>query len=187
MVSLANALLQEILRAQLRCGALYQDGRRLQQVHEMPCVPKPWALSALMARDRWSFRLFDDADPKEVSLEVSKRKQCVVPRSVGWGYRPSRFNLPQGGQSPALSHMEPSALARGFPWIIEDMHIAEANAVGLDLGRQAERIAFPKWEPEEVDGFTSGRHIVRRNTITNCGLAGMSGASNMNGYFGRRQ
>ena len=56
---------------------------------------------------------------------------------------------------------------RGHHWIIEDNTVRQCNAIGIDIGDQ-----FDTSGPELAEG---GRHIVRRNRISDCGIGGIEG------------
>ena len=68
------------------------------------------------------------------------------------------FPRPQNG---ALSTQ------RGHHWVIEDNIVRECNAIGIDIGDQ-----FDAAGPKLAEG---GRHVVRGNTITDCGVGGIEG------------
>ncbi len=67
------------------------------------------------------------------------------------------FPMPQEG---AISTV------RGHHWIIEDNTERWANGVGIDCGNQFWGLPQPPM---------IGRHIVRRNTVTDCGVCGIAG------------
>jgi hypothetical protein len=55
---------------------------------------------------------------------------------------------------------------RGHHWIIEENTVRQINGVGIDVG-----IQLHQWPQPELAGF----HIVRRNTVTDCGICGICG------------
>ncbi len=56
---------------------------------------------------------------------------------------------------------------RGHHWIIEENTIRQCNSIGMDIGDQ-----FAPGDPELAEG---GQHVVRGNTITDCGIGGIEG------------
>lgn len=152
-----------------RRGLVFQNGRRLTQVHR---------LADLHAQDGayWiepdgvivHVRAFGDADPNGEHWEMTAREHAFAPetRYLGFirvsGFIIERvadgFPVPQGG---ALS------AARGHHWIIEDTCVRQVNAIGIDIGQQSWLSAKPE---------ISGHHIVRRNIIEECGICGLAGA-----------
>jgi alpha-N-arabinofuranosidase len=109
----------------------------------------------------------DGADPAEVDLEVTTQRSVFAPETMGLGYihvkgftvehAAAPFPMPQEG---AIS------TTRGHHWIIEDCTVRWANGVGIDIGNQFWGLP----QPPEI-----GRHIVRRNTVTDCGVCGIAG------------
>ncbi|MFH1732894.1 MAG: right-handed parallel beta-helix repeat-containing protein [Planctomycetota bacterium] len=51
-------------------------------------------------------------------------------------------------------------------WLIEENTVRHANGAGIDIGRRWSSLPRPK---------TVGHHIVRRNTVTDCGVCGIGG------------
>ena len=153
----------------LRRGLVFQDGRRLVQVSTRETVAGK-AGSYWVEPDGLGLcvRPFGDADPRKVPFEVTTLGTIFAPQKHGLGYIRvrgltiehcgNRFPRPQQG---ALSTM------RGHHWIVEDNTVRQCNAIGIDIGDQ-----FYVKGPGLAEG---GRHIVRRNTITDCGIGGIEG------------
>jgi len=152
-----------------RRGLVFQNGRRLRQVHK---------LLELRTQDGayWvepdgltiHLRPFGDVAPAAQRFEFSAREHCFAPETRYLGYirvagfvmehAADAFPVPQGG---ALS------ASRGHHWIIEDNTVRQVNAVGIDIGLQS-------WLSERAE--ISGHHIIRHNTIEACGICGLAGA-----------
>jgi hypothetical protein len=62
--------------------------------------------------------------------------------------------------------------SRGHHWIVEDNQIRWANALGLDVGNETWHRRWPA--PDEP----SGGHVIRHNTISDCGACGIAAVSN---------
>ena len=59
---------------------------------------------------------------------------------------------------------------RGHHWILEKNHVRWANACGMDVGNQ-------DWKAEQPSQF--GRHVIRGNRISDCGVCGIAGCHNV--------
>ena len=152
-----------------RRGLVFQNGRRLRQVHKVPDL-RTQDGSYWVEPDGLTVHLrpFGDVEPSSQSFEFSAREHCFAPTTRYLGYirvagfvmehAADAFPVPQGG---ALS------ASRGHHWIIEDNTVRQVNAVGIDVGLQS-------WLSENAE--FSGHHIIRRNTIEACGICGLAGA-----------
>lgn len=172
----------ELQRAQLRRGVILQDGRALRQSHSG---------EELHHEDGWfhvsddglrvHLRPWGDVDPHSASWELSVRMQCVAPAQRGLGWIALRGlvcrHAANGCPFPQRGAISASA---GHHWLIEGCTVEDANALGMDLGYQNDL------GPEEArysSGDQTGRggHIVRRNLVRRCGLAGIAGVGNVDG------
>jgi len=124
------------------------------------------------------FRLPDDADPAGAELEVTVHEQVFCPAERGLGYlRISGFVLEHAADGVPVPQRALLSTARGHHWIIENNIIRHANACGMDLGAQ-------DWKAAPDAGAAAGscgRHVVRGNTISDCGICGIAGAGRADG------
>jgi len=150
-----------------RRGMIFLDGKPLEQV---------LAPTALLLKEEGAFwvehngmrihaRFPDNKGPGDYVIEATSKEQLFVPVRYGMGYIRIKgiifrhcgngFPVPQRGMVSSN---------RGHHWIIEDCIIEWANSLGMDLGNEM-------WytEPEPLIGY----HIVRNNTIRQCGIAGL--------------
>ena len=153
----------------LRRGLVFQDGERLRQAaryDELSAAPGTYWVD----RDGLTLHLhaFADADPNRTKIEVTTRGMIFAPEKFGLGYvRVKGFTIEHSGncfprpQQGALSAM------RGHHWIIEDTTVRQCNAIGIDIGNQ-----FDTAGPPLAEG---GQHIVRRNSVSQCGIGGIEG------------
>ncbi len=152
-----------------RCGMLFQDGLRMQQVNDYGELfdgpgrfwPDPAGLVLHV-------RPFDDADPQRSTFEATARSQCFCPEVEGLGYiRLKGLTFQHAGNAfPFMPQDAAVSGNRGHHWIIEGCTIAQVNAVGMDMGRRDPRMTPP--EP-------TGHHIIRGNTLRQCGVCGIAG------------
>ncbi len=155
-------------RFQLRRGMIFADGRPLRQVFRYRDLAQ--TDGAFWVEDpglRIHFRLWQDADPKEATFEVAVREQVFAPSERHLGYvRVSGLRLEHAADGVPIPQRGLVSASRGHHWIIEDNHIRWANAVGLDIGAES-------WHRDRSECL--GGHVVRRNTITDCGVSGIQG------------
>ncbi len=159
---------EELRRHLFRRGAVFVDGKRLEQVELYRELGQHdgafWCEhDGLMIH----VRLPGDADPAQHEVELVIQEQVFAPRTRGLNYirvkgltfehAANAFPVPQRGMVSA---------SRGNHWIIEDCTLRHANSVALDIGAQDWDMTSP-----EVVGHT----IVRRNHIDDAGVCGIAG------------
>lgn len=157
-------------RLLLRRGMIFADGKPLRQV----LMPAELAKGdgAFWVEDpglRIHFRLQGDADPAKARIEVVVQEQVFAPRERYLGYiRVKGLQFEHAADGIPVPQRAAVSTTRGHHWIIEDCTIRHANATGLDIGAQ-------DWRAGEQD--RSGWHIIRRNTVSHCGICGIAGAT----------
>jgi len=140
---------------------------------------------------------FQDADPNKELVEINVRPACFYPDAPGRNFITVRgFTMRQAATQWAAPTAEQIGLigthwSKG--WIIENNVISDSKCVGITLGKdrasghnnaqsaggynQVVRRALELgWSKERI-----GSHLVRDNTIYNCGAAGICGS--MGGAF----
>lgn len=151
----------------IKRGLVFQDGRRLKQVHRYfdlgLCDGTYWCEANGL---NVHIRPFGDADPAKSTWEFTTREQAFAPeafhlsyirvKGIAFEHCADGFTWPQRAAVSAM---------HGTHWIIEDCSVRQANANGMDLGRQ---------HPTYQDHRNHGHHIIRRNTVSECGLCGIS-------------
>jgi len=153
----------------LPCGLVLQSGRRLRQVHDY----------ADLHRERGTFwvtpggtklyvRPLTKGMPGPGTIEITVRGEVFAPRKRGLGYIHLKgFTIEHAGNVFPMPQHGAVSVARGHHWVIEDCTVRQVNAVGIDIGVQQ------YWEKPIPKLF--GHHIVRRNTVTDCGVCGIAG------------
>ena len=110
----------------------------------------------------------DGADPNRARFEVTTQGFIFAPEKFGLGYiRVKGFTIQHSGNCFPRPQQGALSTQRGHHWIIEENTIRQCNSIGMDIGDQ-----FALDDPELAEG---GQHIVRRNTITDCGIGGIEG------------
>ncbi|MGD0539480.1 MAG: right-handed parallel beta-helix repeat-containing protein [Verrucomicrobiota bacterium] len=149
-------------------GLVFQDGRRLTQVRQRSdldgsegCYWVDRTNQVLIA----SF--FGQLRPDQVLLEITTQETVLAPEQIGLGYiRVRGFVVEQAAGPFPWEQVGAISTTRGHHWIIEDNAVRQANGVGIDVG-----IQLHQWPQPALAGF----HIVRRNTVTDCGICGICG------------
>jgi len=160
---------QWMQRALLRRGALFCDGQPLRQVFfARDLAARAGTFWVEEPGLRVHFRAPDDRDPSACEWEVSAREQVFAPNIAGLGYiRVRGFVFEKAADGLPVPQRAAVSATRGHHWIVENNNIRQVNAVGLDLGMQS-------WDAVKTD--PCGHHIVRGNTIADCGVCGIAGA-----------
>ena len=156
-------------------GLVFQDGRRLRQADELGDLAKE-------AGTYWvepngpvlHVRLFDDADPNATMMEATTQQCVFAPEQMGLGYiHVAGFTIEHAGNGFPFPQYGALSAWRGHHWLIEGNTVRQANGVGIDIGDQF--WGLPQPEPRQ------GWHIVRRNTVADCGVSGIQGLACRNG------
>ena len=165
---------EEIHRFMMKRGMVFADGRPLEQVFR----PSDLADTdgAFWVEDpglRIHLRLWNDADPGGSTFEVTTKEQVFAPAEQCLGYiRVSGFHFEHAADGIPTPQRALVSAYRGHHWIIEGNHIRWANACGIDVGNES-------WHrPRRDASDTSGRHIIRRNHISDCGICGIAAVDN---------
>jgi len=157
-----------LTRALLRRAMIFHRGQRLAQVlRARELAARDGAFWVEESGLRVHFRLPGDEQPG-TPLEISAREQTFAPRELGLAFiRLSGFTLEHAAGPLPVPQRGSVSTARGHHWIIEDCRVAWANGVGIDIGIQSWDSAFT--------GET-GRHVIRRNHVSHCGICGVAGS-----------
>ena len=161
---------EEVERFLMRRGMVFADGRPLRQVFRASDLAD--TDGACWVEDpglRIHLRLSRDADPSGVQFEVTAREQVFAPKQRELGYiRVSGFQMEHAADGIPVPQRALLSTSRGHHWIIEDNQIRWANACGMDVGAETWHSAYQK---------RPGSHIIRRNTVSDCGACGIAGPS----------
>jgi hypothetical protein len=161
---------EEVQRFLMRRGLVFADGRPLRQVFRLAELAE--SEGAFWVEDpglRIHLRLWGDADPRGVEFEVTAREQVFAPAERELGYiRISGFGMEHAADGIPVPQRALLSTGRGHHWIIENNRLRWANACGLDVGAETWYAAYET---------PPGSHIIRRNTISDCGACGIAGPS----------
>lgn len=152
----------------LKRGLIFQDGRRLKQVsrpHELADEPGTYwcedtGLDLLV-------RPFGAADPAESDWQLTVREQGFAPEAKGLEYvRVSGLTIRHVADPWTWPQRAALSASHGRYWIIEDCHVHDVNASGIDIGREHTNLTG--------DG-DNGFQVIRGNRIERAGLTGLTG------------
>ena len=165
-------------------GIIFQDGKRMTQLAQYEDVVKLpgsyWVDTA--GSDKFAFRIhihpFDFRDPNEQMMEITTRQSPFNPRIKGLNFiRVKGFTIEQVGNGFQRTGKGALSTFGGRNWIIEDNNIRKINSVGIEIGARTNE-HFSEGTREELETIT-GRHIVRNNTVHDCGTGGIQGLINI--------
>jgi hypothetical protein len=158
----------------LRRGQIFVDGTPLVQVND--CGKLADGPGRFWVEDNGMtlhVRMPDDANPNDLSCEITTREQVFAPLKRYLNYiRIKGFKMFHAGNGVPIYPPQRGLLSAtaGHHWIIEDCEIGHANTLGMDVGGQ--------WWSYGC-GEMQGHHIIRRNHIHHCGVSAISGWHNM--------
>ncbi len=175
-------------------GEVFLDGGVLYEVVSLGKVAegKNWYCQS-DEKNTHIWANFQQADPNRQCVEISVRPTCFYPDKPGRNYiTVSGFTMRQAATQWAAPTAEQIALigthwSKG--WIIENNTISDSKCVGVTLGKDrasghndlksADGYNIVIRKATEGSGWSKeniGSHIVRNNTIHECGAAGICGS-----------
>lgn len=159
----------------LKRGMVFQDGRRLTQLHHEGDVRRVEGSFWVDIDDR-SLHLhpFEGADPNDCLLEAALREHLLCPESVGLNFiRIAGLTFQHCANGFLRAGTGAVTTRGGQHWLIENNTIREINSSGLEFGFMAYEKADPRTASDPGDRAELGGTLVRGNRIHDCGTAGM--------------
>jgi len=149
-------------------GLVFQDGRRLMQLSNRSDLEGHEGCYWVDRTNQVLFAsFFGHARPDQAAIEITTQETVFAPEQIGLGYiRVKGFAVEQVAGPFPWEQVGAISTTRGHHWIVEDNIVRQVNGVGLDVG-----IQLHQWPQPPLAGF----HIVRRNTVTDCGICGICG------------
>ena len=186
------------LGRQHHTGAVYLNGDWLDEAAGLDDLMKPIGGDALWfaqvdGENTTIWAQFARVDPNHERVEINVRQTVFYPQKTGIGYITVRgFTL----EDAATPWAPPTAEQIGLigphwskGWIIENNVIRNSICAGISLGKYGDQWDNTSADAAEgyvktinralADGWSKeniGHHIVRNNTISDCGQAGIVGS-----------
>ncbi|OON97586.1 MAG: hypothetical protein ATN31_08030 [Candidatus Epulonipiscioides saccharophilum] len=140
---------------------------------------------------------FNDFNPNEEQVEVSVRKCCFYPKKIGRNYiTVKNFTMCHGssGWAPPTAE-QPAIIGANWSkgWIIENNIVHDAKCSGISIGKDYLSGDMLSTKTKQKSGYqfqlesvfaalklgwskeTVGSHIIRNNTVYDCGQNGIVG------------
>lgn len=153
-----------------RRGMVFCDGRPLTQVAlywQLGCTPGSYWVEA--NGQTVHFRLEDDGDPADHTIEVTCREQCFAPDMPFLSYiRVKGLTCAHAATGAPVPQRGAISCFRGHHWIIENCRIDWANGTGIDVGNEC-------WHHTFREGQLIGHTVIRGCTIRDVGVCGIAG------------
>jgi len=150
-------------------GLVFQSGRRLRQVNTRDALKKEPGTYWVGPKGPVLYvHLFGGEDPNAATMEITTQQCVFAPERIGLGYiHVKGFTIEHAGNAFPMPQYGALSAWRGHHWLIEECTVRQVNGVGIDIGGQYWALPQPKIKP--------GWHIVRGNTVADCGVCGIQG------------
>jgi hypothetical protein len=165
-------------------GLVFQDGKRMTQLCAYEDIAKLqgsyWVDTTQNENHLFTLHIhpYDGKDPNQQQFEITTRQSPFNPKVKGINYiRVNGFVFEQVGNGFQVSAKGAFSTYGGSHWIIENNIFRKINSVAVEIGAVTDR-HFDNEDSEDYFKTVSGRHIVRKNTIYDCGTGGIQGLIN---------
>jgi alpha-L-arabinofuranosidase len=165
-------------------GLIFQDGERMSQLAAYEDIVKLpgsyWVDTTHNDINACTIHIhpFADKDPNKQYFEITTRQSPFNPKVKGINFiRVKGFIIEQAGNGFQRSGKGAFSTYGGNHWIIEDNIFRKINSVAVEIGAATDE-HLNEGTREELEA-KSGRHIVRNNTIFDCGTGGIQGLINI--------
>ena len=165
-------------------GLVFQDGIRMTQLCAYEDIVKLpgsyWVDTTQNEKCLFTIHInpFDGKDPNQQQFEITTRQSPFNPKVKGINYiRVNGFTFEQAGNGFQVSSKGAFSTYGGSHWIIENNIFRKINSVAVEIGAVTDR-HFDNEDSDDNFKIVSGRHIVRKNTIYDCGTGGIQGLIN---------
>jgi hypothetical protein len=153
-----------------RRGMVFCDGKPLYQValyNQLGDYPGSYWVEA--NGQTVHFRLENDNNPMEHTIELTCREQCFAPEIPFLSYlKVKGLICAHAATGAPVPQRGAISCYRGHHWIIEDCTIDWTNGVGIDIGNEC-------WHHSRIDNQIVGSAVIRRCKIYDAGVCGIAG------------
>ncbi len=153
----------------LKRGLVFQNGQRLTQVSN-PDELSRMAGTYYIEPDGSQIHMhpFYSLNPNHQEIEITERDHIFAPEKFQLGYiRVKGFVIERAANGFPLPQEGALSVRGGHHWIIENNTIRQCNSLAMDIGGQ--------YFNEHSRLAQGGQHVVRGNTIYDCGISGIQG------------
>jgi len=164
-------------------GLIFQDGKRLTQLcayEDIVKLPGSYWVDTTSTETHACtihIRPFNDLDPNTQNMEITTRETIFNPLKKGIDFiRVKGFIFEQVGNGFQRSGKGAFSTYGGKNWIIENNIFRGINSVAIEIGAVTDEHLREK---SRFGAAESGRHLVRNNTIYDCGTGGIQGLINI--------
>ncbi len=156
-------------------GLILQDGKRLEQLaayEDLLRLPG----SYWVASDGKTVHMhpFDRVNPNDHQFEAAVQPHIIQPQKEGSGFiKVSGLILEHCANGFLRTGVGALYTMGGHHWIIEDNTVRHINSMGIEVGFQIYESRDPRYKKRTDPDL--GYNIIRRNTVSDCGTAGIRG------------
>lgn len=164
----------------LKRGMVFQNKERLVQISTYADLARiDGSFWVDTARALLHINPFGFTNPNEALFEVTQYEQLFVPEKVGTPYLKIKgLHFEHAGNGFMRTGVGAIFNKGGHHWIIEENEISGINSVALEIGMRFTEEREITAEEKARSQTTPGGHLIRKNTIHNCGTGGIQGLRN---------
>ena len=154
---------------------IFEDGRRMTQLATYEDVHRvPGSFWIDLENKKLHVKPFGYTNPNGAEFEATTRQYLLNPVVKGLGYiRINGLIFEHAGNGFPRSGTGAVTTWGGHHWIIEENTVRHINSVGIEIGAFTDEREHTAVTDELKDA--TGRHIVRRNHVHDCGTGGIQG------------
>lgn len=156
-------------------GMLFQEGRRLEQLSSFEDLIRLPG-SFWVAPDGFTVHIhpYGNREPNEETFEAAVQPHIIQPQKEGLGYiRISGLVLEQCANGFLRTGVGALFTMGGHHWIIENNTVRQINSMGIEVGFQIYESGDKRYTKRTDPDL--GYNIIRKNTVSDCGTAGIRG------------
>ena len=156
-------------------GLLFQDGKRLAQLSSYEdLLHLPGSYWVDPGGKTIHLNPYGGGNPNGHLFEAAVQPHIIQPRSAGLGYIKVRGLILEHCANGFLRTGTGALFTMGgHHWIIENNIVRHINSLGIEIGFQVFESRDPRYT-EHADPDL-GYNIIRQNTVSDCGTAGIRG------------
>ena len=161
-------------------GMVFQNGERLIQLaHYGDLTRVKGSFWVDTKKQILHIHPFHYADPNEETMELTRFEQLFKPKEIATSYLHLKgLTFSHAGNGFMRTGVGAVFVNGGNHWIFEENTIHSVNSVGLEIGMDFTEDRKQTAEEKSILRKNKGGHLVRNNSIYNCGTGGIQGHRN---------